>query len=112
MTNAGYIKRLPANTYRSQRRGGKGISAMSTREEDYVDTLSLIHILYYLAGARSFRTRKDAELIRFGENTAYIRAACLSFSRELEPVSYTHLFSRPSRFGMLPPSKLPLSVTP
>ena len=73
---------------------------------------NLLEALYYLAGARSFRTRKDAELIRFGENTAYIRAACLSFSRELEPVSYTHLFSRPSRFGMLPPSKLPLSVTP
>lgn len=45
---------------------------------------NLLEALYYLAGARSFRTRKDAELIRFGENTAYIRAACLSFARELE----------------------------
>ncbi|MBP1737144.1 MAG: gyrase subunit [Oscillospiraceae bacterium] len=39
MTSAGYIKRLPASTYRTQNRGGKGITAMTTREEDYVDTL-------------------------------------------------------------------------
>jgi DNA gyrase subunit A len=39
MTAAGYIKRLPASTYRAQNRGGKGITAMTTREEDYVDTL-------------------------------------------------------------------------
>ena len=39
LTAAGYIKRLPASTYRAQRRGGKGITAMSTKEEDYVDTV-------------------------------------------------------------------------
>lgn len=36
VTNDGYIKRLPATTYASQRRGGKGITAMGTKEEDYV----------------------------------------------------------------------------
>ena len=39
LTAAGYIKRLPASTYRAQRRGGKGITAMATKEEDYVDTV-------------------------------------------------------------------------
>ena len=39
MTNAGYIKRTSQSEYASQRRGGKGIKAMSTRDEDYVDTL-------------------------------------------------------------------------
>jgi DNA gyrase subunit A len=39
LTNAGYIKRMPANTYRAQRRGGRGITAMTTREEDYVETV-------------------------------------------------------------------------
>ncbi len=39
LTNAGYIKRLPASTYRSQNRGGRGVTAMSTREEDYVETV-------------------------------------------------------------------------
>jgi DNA gyrase subunit A len=39
LTHGGYIKRMPANTYRAQRRGGRGITAMTTREEDYVETV-------------------------------------------------------------------------
>jgi DNA gyrase subunit A len=39
MTRAGYIKRMPASTYRSQRRGGRGITAQSLREEDCVETV-------------------------------------------------------------------------
>ena len=39
LTKAGYIKRVPASVYRSQKRGGKGVSAMTTREEDYADTV-------------------------------------------------------------------------
>ena len=39
MSNAGYLKRTPASAYRSQRRGGKGVNAITTREEDYVTTL-------------------------------------------------------------------------
>ena len=37
VTNTGYIKRVPLSTYRAQRRGGKGRTGMSTREEDYVN---------------------------------------------------------------------------
>ncbi|MBO5997691.1 MAG: DNA gyrase subunit A, partial [Alphaproteobacteria bacterium] len=39
VTNTGYIKRVPVNTYRAQNRGGKGRSGMSTREEDAVAKL-------------------------------------------------------------------------
>ncbi|MCI8537109.1 MAG: DNA gyrase subunit A [Oscillospiraceae bacterium] len=39
LTHAGYIKRQPASAYRAQRRGGKGITAQSLKEEDYVETL-------------------------------------------------------------------------
>ena len=39
LTAGGYIKRTPASTYRAQRRGGKGITAMATKDEDYVDTV-------------------------------------------------------------------------
>ncbi|MFQ6136159.1 MAG: DNA gyrase subunit A [Candidatus Hydrothermarchaeales archaeon] len=39
ITNTGYIKRLPADTYRKQRRGGKGIIGMETKEEDFVEDL-------------------------------------------------------------------------
>jgi DNA gyrase subunit A len=39
VTNMGYIKRLPADTYKAQRRGGVGISGLTTREEDVADTI-------------------------------------------------------------------------
>ncbi|MGY0373848.1 DNA gyrase subunit A [Clostridium sp. JNZ J1-5] len=37
LTHAGYIKRLPMETYSAQRRGGRGIQAMSTKEDDFVE---------------------------------------------------------------------------
>ncbi len=39
VTHRGYIKRTPTSVYRSQRRGGRGITAMSTRDEDFVESL-------------------------------------------------------------------------
>ena len=38
-TNTGYIKRVPLNSYRAQRRGGKGRAGMKTRDEDFVTRL-------------------------------------------------------------------------
>ena len=39
LTHGGYIKRLPVSEYRAQGRGGKGVRAMATKDEDYVCTL-------------------------------------------------------------------------
>ena len=39
LTHGGYIKRLPVSEYSAQRRGGKGIRAMATKDEDYVETV-------------------------------------------------------------------------
>lgn len=39
LTHFGYIKRMPINTYKSQRRGGKGITGIATREEDFVKNI-------------------------------------------------------------------------
>ena len=56
LTAAGYIKRMPVSTYRAQKRGGKGVSAQSLREEDYVDTLftasSHDNILFFTSSGR------------------------------------------------------------
>jgi DNA gyrase subunit A len=43
LTEKGYIKRLPSNTYRAQRRGGRGITGMATREDDAVRQLLVAH---------------------------------------------------------------------
>ncbi len=39
LTESGYIKRLPADTYNAQRRGGKGIKGMTTKEDDFVENV-------------------------------------------------------------------------
>ncbi|ATW26411.1 DNA gyrase subunit A [Candidatus Formimonas warabiya] len=48
ITNNGYIKRLNTNTYRSQKRGGRGITAMATKEEDFVEHLFITTTHHYL----------------------------------------------------------------
>ena len=48
LTHFGYVKRLVSDTYKSQKRGGKGISALSTREEDFVEKLMVTHTHNYI----------------------------------------------------------------
>ena len=47
-THDGYVKRLPSDTYSSQRRGGKGITAMATKDEDFVEDVIISHSHEYL----------------------------------------------------------------
>ena len=58
LTHGGYIKRLPVSEYRSQGRGGKGIRAMATKEEDFVDTVFTAsthdYILFFTSKGRVF----------------------------------------------------------
>ena len=48
MTHAGYIKRQPADTYSAQRRGGKGIIGMTTKEDDFIENVMGVHSHSYL----------------------------------------------------------------
>ncbi len=61
MTHQGYIKRLPADTYKSQHRGGKGIIGMQTKEEDFVSTMFISsthsYILFFTNTGRMFRIK-------------------------------------------------------
>ena len=43
MTHLGYVKRLPKSTYRAQHRGGKGVTGMATREEDFAERLIIVN---------------------------------------------------------------------
>ena len=58
LTHGGYIKRLPVSEYRAQGRGGKGIRAMATKEEDYVETVFTAsthdNILFFTSKGRVF----------------------------------------------------------
>ena len=61
LTNKGYIKRVPSDTYRIQNRGGVGIKGMSTNEEDFVEHLinakSHDYILFFTSKGRVFRIK-------------------------------------------------------
>ncbi len=48
ITKAGYLKRLPLNTYRQQRRGGVGVMGMDTKEEDFLEHLFITTTHHYL----------------------------------------------------------------
>ena len=58
ISHGGYIKRVPVSTYKAQRRGGKGVAGMETRDEDYVEHLFVAsthdYILFFTAGGRIY----------------------------------------------------------
>ena len=61
LTHAGYIKRQPADTYQAQRRGGRGITALSHKADDFVEELFLAsshdHILFVTDFGRVYRLK-------------------------------------------------------
>ncbi|MFJ7669016.1 DNA gyrase subunit A [Lysinibacillus sp. NPDC097195] len=69
LTHNGYIKRLAANTYRSQKRGGRGVQGMGTNEDDFVEHLmnTSTHdtILFFTTKGKVFRA-KGYEIPEYG----------------------------------------------
>ena len=61
LSNAGYIKRRPVDTYRTQRRGGRGVSGQSLKEEDYVKNLFIAsthdYVLFFTNTGRVHRKK-------------------------------------------------------
>jgi DNA gyrase subunit A len=61
VSHAGYIKRVPLSTYRAQRRGGKGRSGMSTRDEDFVTSLFVAsthaEVLFFSSKGRAYKMK-------------------------------------------------------
>ena len=78
MTHFGYIKRLPSATYKSQHRGGRGISGLSTREEDFVENIftasSHDYILFFTNMGRMYKIKayRIAESGRQAKGTAIV----------------------------------------
>ncbi len=71
LTHGGYIKRLPVSEYRAQGRGGKGIRAMATKDEDYVETVFTAsthdHILFFTTRGKVF-VKKGYNIPEAGRN--------------------------------------------
>ena len=71
LTHYGYIKRLPVDTYRSQKRGGRGVTGMQTREQDFVEqifTSSTHSILMFFTNKGKVYRLKGYEVPEAGRN--------------------------------------------
>src|SRR5690606_37710575 len=77
LTHHGYVKRLPADTFRGQRRGGRGITAVHAKEGDFVEQLFVTsthsYVLFFTNRGRVYRVR--AHEIPEGSRTARGTAA-------------------------------------
>jgi len=78
VTHRGYIKRLPLTTYRSQRRGGRGVHGMATGENDFVESLFITsthhYILIFTSKGKVYRLRafEIPEASRTAKGTAIV----------------------------------------
>ena len=111
LTNGGYIKRLPVSEYRSQGRGGKGIRAMTTKDEDFVETVFTAsthdNILFFTSKGRVFikkgynipeagRTAKGTNIVNIIqiESAQNEKVSAMIRGRELDEDKYLFFVTR------------------
>ncbi len=92
LTHFGYIKRMPVDTYKSQRRGGKGITGISTREDDFVKEIftASTHdtILFFTNKGKMYRLRgfEIPEAGRTARGTAIVNLLNLDSGEKVSAV--------------------------
>ena len=92
LTHLGYIKRMPASTYKSQHRGGKGITGMATRDEDFVKELFTAsthdNILFFTNKGKVYQLKgyDIPEASRIAKGTAIINLLPLDSEEKVEVI--------------------------
>lgn len=92
LSHLGYIKRMPIDTYKSQKRGGKGITAATTREEDFIKQIFRCSthdiILFFTNNGKLFRLRgfEIPEAGRTAKGTAIVNLLQLSRGEKVNAV--------------------------
>src|SRR6185295_18283345 len=109
ISHAGYIKRLPVTTYRSQRRGGRGVTGAGTREEDFIEHLFIAsthsYILVYTDRGRVYwlkvheipqggRTAKGKAIVNVVEMSQTERVAAVVPVKGFQEDRYIFLCTR------------------
>jgi len=103
ISHLGYIKRLPVNTYRRQRRGGRGVTGQATREDDFVEHLFIAsthsYVLVFTNLGRVYwlkvhaipqagRTAKGKAIVNLVQLRPQERIASVAAVRDFEPDKY------------------------
>lgn len=92
LTHFGYVKRMPIDTYKSQKRGGKGITGIATREEDFVKQIftASTHdtILFFSNQGKVYRLRgyEVPEAGRTAKGTAIVNLLSLNGGEKISAV--------------------------
>lgn len=92
LTRAGYCKRIALTTYRSQGRGGRGVSALTTREDDFVTDILVAsthdYMLFFTTAGRVFRLRvyEIPEASRTARGTAVVNLLALGDGEKVAAV--------------------------
>ena len=92
LTHFGYIKRMPVDTYKSQRRGGKGITGIATREDDFVKEIftASTHdtILFFSNKGKMYRLRgfEIPEAGRTAKGTAIVNLLNLESGEKISAI--------------------------
>ncbi len=92
ITHFGYIKRIPTDTYKSQRRGGKGVTAMNTRENDFIEHLFVTsthdYILFFTNTGKVFKLKayELPEASRQAKGTAIVNLLQLAQDEKIAAV--------------------------
>jgi len=109
ISHAGYIKRLPVTTYRSQRRGGRGVTGAGTREEDFIEHLFIAsthsYILVFTDRGRVYwlkvhevpqggRTAKGKAIVNMVEMTQQERVAAVLPVKEFDEAHFIMMVTR------------------
>ncbi len=121
LTHQGYIKRMAVSEYRAQGRGGKGIRAMTTKEEDYVDTVftASTHdtILFFTSYGRVFakkgynipeagRAAKGTNIINIIQTESGEKISAMIASRGFEEDKYFVMVTRDGTVKRMAQSEL------
>ena len=109
LSEAGYIKRLPVDTYRAQKRGGRGVSAQSLKDEDYIKKLFLASTHDYLLFFTNFgrvhrrkgylipeagRTARGTNIVNLLPLEAGERVTAMLLTREFTENEYLMMVTR------------------
>ncbi len=92
ITHVGYVKRLPANTYKAQKRGGRGVAAHATRENDFVEHMFMTtthhYIMFFTNKGKVYRLKayEIPEAGRTAKGTAIVNILALDPGEKITAV--------------------------
>ncbi len=111
ITNFGYIKRLPEDTYKAQKRGGKGITGLTTREEDFVKDLFITsthdYLMFFTNKGKMYRIKayEVPEARRQAKGTAVVNLINLDAGEKVAAIIPMRDFSNDEEYLILSTKK-------